>query len=83
MSQIENAAREIYNTGLTEYMTIEGIEQTIRRHLFPVVKPEDVRDAKLYWVKPGMCQRYYLSNGEIPTTGPWVYYGPIPTPGDT
>jgi hypothetical protein len=81
MSQIENAAREI--AGHCEFATEAEIAEIIRRHLFPLVKPEDVRDAKLYWVKPGMCQRYYLSNGEIPTTGPWVYYGPIPTPGDT
>lgn len=75
MSQIENAAREIFDTTLCDFDT-NWIEQIIRRHLFPVAT--DPQDGKIYWVKAG--SHFYLSNGEIPTIGPWTYYGPIPEP---
>lgn len=75
MSQIKNAAKEITVLFCHDHLD-EDIEYVIRRHLFPVVT--DPQDGKIYWVKAG--NHFYLSNGEIPTIGPWTYYGPIPEP---
>jgi len=58
MSQIENAAREIREFVQLEWCDTRDSDEDefakiIHRHLFPVVKPEDVDDG-FYWVKlPG------------------------------
>lgn len=75
MSQIENAARDIV-IQFDLHRSWREVEQIIRRNLFPVVT--DPQEGKIYWVKAG--NHFYLSNGEIPTIGPWTYYGPIQEP---
>jgi hypothetical protein len=72
MIQIESAAREIcegfdlFGYREVDFDPVLDIAETIRRHLFPVVT--DPQKGKIYWVKAG--NRFYLSNGEIPTIGP-------------
>lgn len=85
-SPIENAAREIVVELLgQEYATRRAVPITaaiIRRHLFPLVKPEDVDDAKYYWVKSndnwdcelGGWIKHYADVQEI--------RGPVPMPGE-
>lgn len=50
---IENAAREIVERFCDPRVsfTEQDIAKIIRRHLFPVVKPEEVDPLKMYWVK--------------------------------
>lgn len=50
---IENAARDVAHYFGFQNGAAKDVELIIRRHLFPVVKPEEVTDG-FYWVKcPG------------------------------
>jgi len=64
MSQVENAAKEILqrffrHPKMDDY---QELKQIIRRHLFPLVKPEDCDKDRLYYFSCD-ANEWFIDNG--------------------
>jgi hypothetical protein len=79
---IENAAREIARVELddmNEGLGYECIAEIIRRHLFPVVKFEDVDRSEMYYVRYAGNPNWEFIRGRFLVSDDEIR-GPVPMP---